>query len=164
MISILNSVLRPVCAGLFAFLLIVMVWQVFARQILNDAPAWTGPAAQYAFIWLVFAGAAWMFAEREHIAIDFFTKMLKIDRTRSLEVFVNLMSFAFAVLLLIWGGVRAVEITWTQAIPGLPFSTGQMFLVVPISGVLIALISLRHAVEAIRTGETAGDNESTEAI
>ncbi|GAB3177323.1 TRAP transporter small permease [Nesterenkonia halophila] len=147
---LLGRALGALCVALFAVMVLIVVWQVIARQILHDSPAWTGPAAQYSFVWLIFAGATWMFAEREHVAIDFCTKLLRIDHTRTVAVVGHLMTFAFAALLLLWGGGRAVTITWTQEIPGLPVSMGMMSLALPVSGALICLVSLRHAVAAAR--------------
>ena len=51
--------------GAIALLLIAMVadvsWQVFARYILGDPPAWTEEVARYIFTWQIFLGAALAF-------------------------------------------------------------------------------------------------------
>lgn len=58
---------------------------------------------------------------------------------RVTSVLVELSVLAFALLGLVWGGIRGMSISFDQAIPGLPVTVGQMYLALPIAGVLIAL-------------------------
>lgn len=57
--------------------------------------------------------------------------------------------------MLIWGGIRATDISWTQQVSGIPVTVGQMYLALPISGALIVFYSLFHIVK-ILSGREAG--------
>lgn len=163
--QVLEKLLKIVCVALFSALVIVVVLQVFTRQVMHNPLTWTTVAAQYLFVWLSLLGSAWVFSEKEHIAVDFLTRALKINRTRAMEVFVNLIIGLFGGLVLLWGGLRGVSITWSQNVSGLPVSVGMMYLALPISGLIIAYFALYHIVEAVQgRGLPSSDEEIREAV
>jgi TRAP-type C4-dicarboxylate transport system permease small subunit len=145
----LGAILRVLCVILFAALVLVVLWQVFTRQVVNQPSTWTTTVAQYLLVWLSLFGSAWVFSEKEHIAVDFFTRLLKIDRRRGTEIAVNVAILLFAVGVLVWGGARGVGLTWTQQIPGLPITIGMMYLALPVSGIITAFFAVHHIAEAI---------------
>ncbi len=77
----LDKTLSAICIGLFALLVVIVTWQVFTRQVLNDPSAWSETLARYVFIWLGLLGSALVFGERGHIAIDLLARRL----TRSVQ-------------------------------------------------------------------------------
>lgn len=161
----LSAALRTVCVVLFALLVLIVVWQVFSRQVLNAPATWTTSIAQYTFVWLSLFGAAWVFSTKDHIAVDFLTRLLKLDRTRGMEIAVNAAILLFAVFVLLWGGIRGVDLTWTQKVSGLPLNIGTMYLALPVSGALTAFFALFHIAEAARgRGLPADGHEIAEAV
>src|SRR5699024_4532434 len=52
------EVLKWISIGLFVVLVAVVVWQVFARQVLATPSAWTTTVSQYLLIWLVLFSVA----------------------------------------------------------------------------------------------------------
>lgn len=148
--TILDLALKWLCVLLFATLVLVVCWQVFSRQVINDPATWTTTAAQYLFVWLALFGSAYVFSDRGHIAVDFMVRLLKISHKRYTEVLVQGIILLFAVFVLIWGGLRGVDLTWSQQVSGLPVNVGSMYLALPISGVLTAFYALFHMLEALR--------------
>lgn len=164
-VKVLDKVLRVLCVVFFAALVIVVVLQVFTRQVLSNPLTWTTVAAQYLFVWLSLLGSAWVFSEKEHIAVDFLTRALKINSKKAMEVFVNVIIGLFGALVLLWGGIRGVGITWSQNVSGLPVSVGMMYLALPISGAIIVFYALHHIIEATQgRGLPSLDEEIREAV
>lgn len=150
--------------ALFVVLVLVVIWQVFTRQVLQSPSGWTTTVSQYLFIWLVLFSVAMVFGERGHVAVDFFARLMPRSAQRITSVLVELSVLAFALLGLVWGGIRGMSISFDQAIPGLPVTVGQMYLALPIAGVLIALFALEDLVRAARGDDMlAGDDAQTEA-
>lgn len=150
--------------ALFVVLVLVVIWQVFTRQVLQSPSAWTTTVSQYLFIWLVLFSVAMVFGERGHVAVDFFARLLPRPAQRGTSVLVEISILAFALLGLVWGGIRGMAISWDQAIPGLPVTVGQMYLALPIAGVLIALFAAEDLVRAARGEDMlAGDDAQSEA-
>lgn len=145
----LDRVLTWACVVLFAALVVDVAWQVFARQVLNQPSGWSEELAKYLFIWLGLFGAALVFGERGHIAVDFAVRKLPRGLQTVLAVVVQLSILVFTGLVLIWGGLSVVELAWNQNLTGLPVNVGPLYLALPISGVLIALYTIYHLVRIL---------------
>lgn len=152
---VIDAILATACVVLFALLVIVVTWQVFTRQVLAAPSTWTSVAAQYLFVWLALFGSAYVFSERGHIAVDFVARKAGAGGQRVIGVLTLSIVAVFAILVLIWGGIRATDISWTQQVSGIPVTVGQMYLALPISGALIVFYSVFHIVK-ILVGREAG--------
>ncbi len=67
---------RAICVVLMSGIVISMTIQIFTRYLLGQPLVWVEEAAGYAFIWLVFLGAAAGFKELRHIRIETFVARL----------------------------------------------------------------------------------------
>lgn len=153
--NVLDKLLAGLCIALFTALVLVVTWQVFTRQVIGDPSTWTSTTAQYLFVWLSLFGAAYVFSERGHIAVDFLARKTGARAQKAVGFFTMLVVLAFAMLVLVWGGMRGVGLTWGQNVSGLPVNVGQMYLALPVSGVLITYYALHHFYK-IAVGREAG--------
>lgn len=142
--------LRVISIALFTALVLVVMWQVITRQLLNSPSGWTTTVAQYLFIWLVLFSVAMVFGERGHVAVDFFAGLLPAPLRRIAQILVTLAVLAFATLGLVWGGIRGMGISWDQAITGLPVTIGQMYTALPVAGVLIVVFAIGDLIQLLR--------------
>jgi TRAP-type C4-dicarboxylate transport system permease small subunit len=156
--------LAAACVILFAVLVVTVVWQVFSRQILNSPSAWTSELAQYLFVWLGLFGAALVFAERGHIAVDFLVRKFPDRVEKGTALFVQVAIIAFAGLIFLWGGYRVAVQSWDQALTGLPVTVGPLYLVMPITGVLIIFYAVYHIVAVLRGEEEAIEDTEPDVI
>lgn len=152
--KVLDTCLYWIVVVLFGFLVYVVVWQVFSRQVLGSPATWTDEAARLTFVWLGLFAAAFVFGERGHIAVDFFARKLPAAAERWLAVGVQLIVIGFAVAILGWGGWLASQNAWTQALGALPFTYGQMYLAIPVAGILILFYSLYYIQGLLRRTAT----------
>ncbi|MCM3661561.1 TRAP transporter small permease [Georgenia satyanarayanai] len=161
--KVLDTVLYWITVVLFALLVVIVVWQIFSRQVLGDPSTWTEEGARLTFVWLGLFASAFVFGERGHIAVEFVARKLPTGGEKVLAILVQLVVLAFAVIVLVWGGWRAADNAWLQNLSALPFTLGQMYLALPISGVLIAFYSLYY-IQAVARGTQApyGDHSDEE--
>ena len=155
-----DKVLTFVCVVLFTTLVLDVVWQVFARQVLDAPSAWSEELAKYLFIWLGLLAAALVFGERGHVAVDLLVQRAPLGVQRVLMVLVQLAVLAFAGLALVWGGWQVVDLAWNQKLTALPVNVGQLYLVLPISGVLIAGYTVHHLVRIVTGAERPVDPDA----
>lgn len=160
----LDVALRWLCVGLFAVLVLVVVWQVFSRQVLSAPSTWSEELAKYVFIWLGLFGAALVFGERGHIAVDALVRKLPDRWQRWNAVLGQTVIAAFAVLVLIYGGWQVSELAWNQSMPGLPLKVGWLYLALPLSGVLVLFYTVYHLAAVVRGVESATADGEPEAI
>jgi TRAP-type C4-dicarboxylate transport system permease small subunit len=146
----LEFALRWMCVVLFSALVVLVVYQVAQRQVLiplglmKTGFAWTEAMGRYIFIWLGLLGAAYVIGENDDVAIDFLVRRFPAVVAKIVECLAHAIVAFFAVWVMIYGGWRYVTKTWDQTVELLPFSEGQLYSVLLISGVLIALYSLIH--------------------
>ncbi|GAB3269088.1 TRAP transporter small permease [Arthrobacter pigmenti] len=160
----LDRVLEVACVILFAALVLVVVWQVFTRQVLNDPSSWSSVLARYIFVWLGLAGAALVFGERGHIAVDFVVSKLPEIAEKAVAVLVQAIIAAFSAIILVWGGYRVALQSWDQALSGLPLYVGPLYLAMPVAGVLIVLYAIYHSVQVVRSQEPPLEADESKAI
>lgn len=151
----LDQVLRWASVVLFALLVVVVVWQVFTRQVLNSPSAWTEEAARYTFVWVGLFATALVFSERGHIAVDFVVRKFSDRAQKLVAVVVQLAIIFFAVAVLIYGGLRASNGAWNQSLSALPTQVGVMYLAMPITGAMIAFYAVYHLQAVLRETEEA---------
>jgi TRAP-type C4-dicarboxylate transport system permease small subunit len=130
-------------------LVIVVLWQVFTRFILRDPSSWTEELARYLLIWVGLLGAAYAAGKKMHLALDLLPGKLTGARARRLDIFIELCAFAFALFALVIGGFRLVMVTLVlgQTSAALQIPIGYVYLVVPISGLLIMFYAVYRVVE-----------------
>ena len=155
-----DTVLTWVCVVLFAALVLDVMWQVFTRQVLDDPSAWSEELAKYLFIWLGLLAAALVFGERGHVAVDLLVQRTPLGVQRVLMVLVQLAILTFALLALVWGGWQVVDLAWNQKLTALPVNVGQLYLVLPISGVLTAGYTVYHLVRILTGAERPVDPDA----
>lgn len=146
---------------IMAVMVINVVWQVFTRYVLGAPSSYTEELARYLLIWVSLLGAAYAAGKRMHLAIDVFTARLDGHRRLRMRQFIHACVLLFALAAMVVGGVRLVYISFAleQMSAALRVSLGFVYLVVPISGLLIVFYTLSHLVEdaaADRAGVAAG--------
>lgn len=159
----LDQVLKWASVFLFTALVIIVSWQVISRS-LGDASTWAEEAARYSFVWLGFFAAALVFSEKGHIAVDFIVRRQKLSVQKVTAILAQLSIIALAILVFIWGGIRASGRAWTQQLSSLPGTVGMMYLVLPVTGVLITFYAVFHMLQIIRDEEPPYAPDEAESI
>ncbi|MDR6940029.1 TRAP transporter small permease [Arcanobacterium hippocoleae] len=147
-----DRVLGFLCIILFSLLVFTTTWQVFSRLILNSPVTWSEELAKILFVWLSFLGLAYVYGERGHMAVEFLARKFSAKLERALALWTHLIAFVLAIVVFIWGGLNAAINAWSQNLTALPVTIGSAYLVIPISGVAIALYAIYHLIE-IATGK-----------
>jgi TRAP-type C4-dicarboxylate transport system permease small subunit len=161
-----DKVLAGLCIVTFTGLVVIVTWQVFTREILNNSAPWTEEAARYTFVVLAVFAAAYVFSERGHIAVEILIEKLPLGGQRVMGIVNELIVMFFIILVFIVGGIRVATNSWNQDISTLPLSVGEVYLVLPIAGALILFYSLAHIVGILAGAErpTPEFDENTEGI
>jgi TRAP-type C4-dicarboxylate transport system permease small subunit len=163
---VIDRVLAAICIVTFVALVAIVSWQVFTREVINNSAPWTEEAARYTFVVLSVFAAAYVFSERGHIAVEILIEKLSPPLQKVMGIIIELIVIFFALLIFIYGGLRVAENAWGQDIATLPLSVGQVFLVLPIAGVLIIFYSIAHLIGILAGVEKPlpDFDESAEAV
>lgn len=144
MISFFDRVLAAALSILMAAMVLDVTWQIFTRFLIDSPSSWTEELARFLLIWIGLLGASWAYRQRAHLGLSYLVDKLGPSTRQWLDIFGYLASALFAVLVMILGGGKLVLLTLEleQISPSLGWSIGYVYLVIPLSGVLITIYAL----------------------
>jgi TRAP-type C4-dicarboxylate transport system permease small subunit len=139
-----------------------VLWQVFTRFVLKNPSSFTEELARYLLIWVGLLGASYAAGKKMHLAIDVVLKTLRGRLRRWIEMIIQVLIFLFSFLVMVVGGIRLVAITLTlnQISAALRIKLGYVYLVLPLSGLLIMFYAGHFFVERVRI--PAGESKELE--
>lgn len=125
-------------------MVINVLWQVFSRYISGSPSSFTDELSRYLMIWVGILGAAYVSGKDMHVAIDYLPSKLNEKSQKWLAKFVHLVVILFALFAFVIGGIRLVYISLTlgQTSPALGMPLAIVYLVIPLSGLLIIYYKL----------------------
>ncbi|MBK5196066.1 MAG: TRAP transporter small permease [Proteiniphilum sp.] len=137
---------------LMSVLVMDVLWQVTSRYVLNAPSSFTDELAGFLLMWVGLLGAAYVAGKREHLAIDLLIQRSSPKRKFKLEIIIMVIIIVFAVTVLIVGGswltYTRFYLSVSSAALGLPL--GYVYLVLPISGLLIAYFNMDNMVKMVK--------------
>ncbi|SHM99743.1 TRAP transporter small permease [Gracilibacillus kekensis] len=144
-----------------SFLLVVLVlgalWQVFTRYVLQNPSTFTNELLGFLLVWTSLLGACYAFGSNKHLALTFVTNKLSGSRKLIITIINDLFVVFFAVVILLQGGIDAVNTTMAQTTPILGIQKGIVYTILPISGVLIILYKLLNVKNYFQTNQGEGE-------
>ncbi|HPC35800.1 MAG TPA: TRAP transporter small permease [Candidatus Marinimicrobia bacterium] len=163
--KILDNILKWMVVILMALSVFNVLWQVFTRFILHNPSSYTEELARYLLIWVGLLGAAYASGHKLHLAIDLFSAKMKKNNAIRLQIFIQICVLFFATSVMVIGGLRLVAITLTlnQVSAALQVKLAYVYMVLPISGILIAVYSIMDIIslfgQLFRPDETTNLSE-----
>jgi TRAP-type C4-dicarboxylate transport system permease small subunit len=150
--NIIDRILSWMVIVLMGIITVNVLWQVFSRFILLDPSSFTEELARYMLIWIGILGAAYVAGQKLHLAIDLLSTKLTGKPKSFLEIFIQICIFVFSFFVMVIGGVRLVYITLqlNQISAALQIPLGYVYLVLPISGVLMMFYSFFFITEELK--------------
>lgn len=154
--SFLDSILKWVLVTIMSVMTINVLWQVFSRFILQNPSSFTEELARYSLVWLGILGASYVAGQKLHLAIDLLLIKLQGKAKSYLEIFIQSCIFIFALSVMFIGGIRLVTITLSlnQISAALQVPLGYVYLVLPISGLLIMFYAVHFILEEVKKVRT----------
>ncbi len=138
----LDLILSTVCAVLFALMVVVGSYQIITRFVFNNPSTISEELLTYTFAWMAMFASVYVFGKRDHMRMSFLADMLPAGSKKLLDIAIEILIVLFAVAVLIYGGSTIMNLTMTQKTASLGVSMGMIYMVMPISGVLIAIYGI----------------------
>ena len=136
---------------LMGAMVLTVTWQVITRFILPNPSSFTEELAQFQLVWIGVLGASYALRKKAHLGIDIIMHKVSLAGTKVIHVIVHICIILFAFFIMIIGGVRLVSLTFIlkqiSASMGIPM--GYIYMVIPISGLLMIYYSIL-AIQEIR--------------
>ncbi|MEJ2543262.1 MAG: TRAP transporter small permease [Calditrichaceae bacterium] len=154
----ITKVLSIILITLMSVMVIDVTWQVFTRFILKDPSGFTEELAGFLLIWIGLLGASYAYRTKAHLGIDVLTAKFSGFKKLASEILVSVIVFLFALFLLVIGGLRLVDITFTlkQISPAIGIPMGYIYLVLPVTGILFMYYAVVFILESVKENKPKG--------
>ena len=143
----MNTIVSTICIVLFAVMVVVGTYQIITRFIFNSPSTVSEELLTYTFAWMAIFSSAYVFGKRDHMRMTFVADKLPKEQRKILEIVIELLIIAFAVIVLIYGGFTIMGLTMTQKTASLGVMMGVIYAVVPICGILIAIYGVLNVID-----------------
>lgn len=154
----IDSVIKWFSIGLLALMTVLVIYQVFARQILGAPSVISEAASQNMFVWLVILGGSYMFGLREHLDITILKDKYSPLVLMLMEILIHATLLVFALTVMINGGFIYASNQMGTVDAALQIPLGVIRSVIPIAGVITTFYAVYNCILAIsefKTGKNA---------
>lgn len=147
----IDQLVRLLLVGLMSVIVLDVLLQVVSRYLFQSPLGFTDELAGFLLIWVGLLGSAYATGEKQHLAIDLISDKFTPAKRRYLEIVISFFVIAFAVGVLVVGGVWLVYTSFLfgQLSASLQVPLGYVYLVVPLSGLLIVYYSIDNTLQLL---------------
>ena len=151
----INVALGTVGAALTVVMMVIVLYDVFRRYVLNDPTIWAFDLASILLVYIIFLGLALALQDGSHVAVDIFLLLFRGRVRRTLRL-IGL------VLTVLYGGVltwvvarytlQAIQLDW-KAVSLVPIPLKYVYAIGPLGALLFTLTAVFLTVEFARSDE-----------
>ena len=129
--------------ALVGAIVVITLASVWWRYVLNAPLAWPEQVSRILFVWITFVGAAVLYRERLHVAIDMFMALLPRAARRAVGWAIELLILAFNFVLLLYGLKLSVD-TLGQTFGALDITPASFYFAAPVAAGMMILYFLER--------------------
>lgn len=149
--DIIMKVLGVFIILLFILMTIVGTYQIVTRYFFNSPSTVSEELLTYTFTWMALLASAYVFGKRDHMRMGFLADKIKGTPKKWLEIAIDGLAFLFAAVVMVYGGISITKLTMIQTTASLRVPMGYIYIIVPISGILIMIFSAINALDMCNT-------------
>ena len=147
--KIIRKTTEIVIIFLFVVLVAVVFYQVVARYIFNDPPSWTEELARYCQVWIILLASSICIRKGSHLAVDYFGHKLSVEAKRIINIVRSSLIVLYVAVVIVFGW-KLMVVGQYQLSPALQVKMSFVYIIFPLSGVLMLLESIIKAAGYIR--------------
>ena len=148
--EVLMKILGLFIIFLFAMMTIIGTYQIVTRYFFNRPSTVSEELLTYSFTWMSLLAAAYVFGKRDHMRMGFLADQITGPARKIIEVLIDGLSFALAGVVMVYGGVAITKLTTIQMTASLGVPMAYIYVIVPVTGLLIMVFSAMNAVDMLK--------------
>ena len=133
--------------ALFAFMTLIGTYQIVTRYFFNRPSTVSEELLTYSFTWMALLASAYVFGKRDHMRMGFLADQITGPTRKILEAASDIMTFLLAGVVMLYGGSAITKLTMIQKTASLQVPMAYIYVMVPISGVLIMIFSIMNLID-----------------
>lgn len=132
---------------LFVLMTVIGTYQIVTRYCFNRPSTVSEELLTYSFTWMALLASAYVFGKRDHMRMGFLADQISGPARKILEAASDIMTFLLAAVVMLYGGSAITKLTMIQKTASLQVPMAYIYVMVPISGVLIMIFSIMNLVD-----------------
>ena len=148
--KLLNKCLEVICVAIFVFITIIGTYQIVTRYVFNAPSTVSEELLTYSFTWLAVLSAALVFGKRDHMRMSYVADKFTGFKALIMGIASEVLVMVFSGAVMVYGGIAITKLTMTQVTASLGVSMAIIYVVVPISGVLIMIYNVLNIAHLIK--------------
>lgn len=148
-----NKVVECISVVLIVVMVLLVLWQVIARYILNNPSSFSEALTRYLFVWLVLVTSTYAFGSREHMRIEILPSRLHGSVKRYVNIAIEGITIVFAVCIMTFGGSVITRMQMVQMDSSLHIPMGAIYSIIPICGVIIIFYCICNILDEWNSGK-----------
>lgn len=149
----INLALSFASALIFAAMVVIGTYQIVTRFVFNSPSTVSEELLTYSFTWMALLATAYVFGKRDHMRMGFLADKFSDSVQKILSIVAEVLIMLLAGAVMIYGGFTIVQLTMTQSTASLGIPMGVVYMIIPISGILIVIYSVLNIID-LATGQT----------
>ena len=145
---------EAVAFGFFSIIFVLMIFNVFSRYLFDTSYPWNIEFCRYSFVWLTFAGAAYLRREDGHIRIEFVINLLNrklpLWARGGIWLFKELLAIGFLIALVYYGFILANK-TWRFKSQAMQIPQFFLYISVSVGGLLYLIREIPAGIRDFKT-------------
>ena len=138
----------------FSIIFFFMVFNVLTRYLFDTSYSWNIELCRYSFVWLTFAGAAYLRKENGHIRIEFVINLLNrklpLWARRGIWLFREILTIGFLIVL-VYFGLTLADKTWRFKSQAMQIPQFFLYISVPVGALLYLFREIPGAIREFNT-------------
>lgn len=156
-VGIMNTVdqaVRKLCLGLLSLLLAVVVLNVVMRYVFDNSLVWANELSRYLMVWFALLMTAALINTDDHLNVTLVYEKFTLRTRYWIQIVMMLMYVVIGLMWTIFGLNYTLTAGLRAEAPALNFQLIWVYIVIPISGVLVIAFSLARLLRLVILGET----------
>ncbi|WP_431803764.1 TRAP transporter small permease [Halobacillus andaensis] len=137
----LDRVLLVTALTLLAVMVLIIVVQVFSRQIFSYTPSWSEELSRVLFVWVSFLGIAYGFKEKLHIGVGLVVNMLPEQVQKGFDYLAKVIVIGLGIFM-IYFGWQFTMLMGASTLPGLGLPSSVLYASIPVTGIFVTLYGI----------------------
>lgn len=151
----INKIVEVFSVVLIAVMVLLVLWQVFARYILNNPSTFSETLTKYLFVWLVLVTSTYAYGSREHMRIEVLNNRLKGSALKAVNIAIECITIVFSAAIMVFGGAVITAMQMVQIDASLHIPMGIVYSIIPICGVITVFYCICNIVAECTTKKEA---------
>ena len=151
--NVIRKTTEVVIIFLFVALVTIVFYQVVSRYIFSDPPSWTEELARYCQVWIILLTSSICIRKGSHLAVDYFSHRLSLGAKKNINIVMSSLIVLYILVVIIFGW-KLMVVGQYQLSPALQVKMSFVYIIFPLSGILMLLEAVLKTAGLIRERTT----------